>query len=348
MAALKCLKGYEFWRGQGLKVEMTIPDIQAFSEYRPYLKALYELNRTSRVGSFRYYAQKLNWPISYMNEVISGKKKLTLNRALQLGLFLKLDAVDIERLIYLTLKDSEEDNIRTYFSNKVSMEGKTEGYFNISEKNQPAEDDMMLVGEEIFSDISLLAIADVIALRRGQVTPQEIIKLLYSFPELQDEEVLESKFRLLESKGIIQRKYQGTKLVGFSHSNKRLAFSIDRNTVRHMAQYADNYSRIICAERPRGWITSGFVILSKDRLGEAKKRILAFRNWLLSLENEVIKNPDYNSKDVAVFQMDVNLISILDMGYMGIGNLDQWIEGETSKVSPYAPSRNERPEEVVT
>lgn len=327
---------------------MTIPDIQAFSEYRPYLKALYELNRTSRAGSFRYYAQKLNWPISYLNEVISGKKKLTLNRALQLGLFLKLDAVDIERLVYLTLKDSEEENIRGYFSNKVSMEGKTEGYFNISENEQPAEEDMMLVGEEIFGDIALLAIADVIAMRRGKVTLDEIVKLLYSFPELQNADVLEKKLSLLESKGIIERKYQGSKLVGFGYSNKRLAFSIDRNTVRHMAQYADNYSRIICAERPRGWITSGFVILSRDRLGEAKKRILAFRNWLLGLENEVIRNPDYNSKNVAVFQMDVNLISILDMNYMGVGNLDQWIEGETSKVMTHAPSRNERPEELVT
>jgi hypothetical protein len=309
---------------------MKTPDIQTYTSYQKFLKDLYQFNRkASGVGSYRFYAQKLKWPVSYLNEVIAGKKKFTLNRSLELGMFLKLDAIDIERLIFLTLKDSDNDKIKDYFTSKVEKEGKTEGYFDISQKKQTSAENMLLVSEEIYSDISLLAIADVIVMYKGQIKLTEISKLLYSFPELQDPKVLLRKIEILEKNEIIKRKFENRKIIGFEFKRDRLAFSIDAKTVKHMAQYAENYAQIIEGQHPKGWITSGFIKLSKDRLFEAKKRILAFRNWLLELETEVLNDPNYDKKNVLIFQMDMNLISILDCAHLGITNLDQWMSADT-------------------
>lgn len=305
---------------------MKTPDIQNYSSYQNYLSDFYKLNRKSNgVGSYRFYAQKLKWPVSYLNEVITGKKKLTLNRALQLSRFLKFDGIDVERLIFLTLKDSEDSTIKNYFTQKVMKEGHTQGYFDITEKKTSADKNMFLVTEEIFSDISLLAIADVIVMNRGQIGLSEIAQLLYSFPELKDSQILIKKIEVLEKHGIIKRKIIQKKVVGFDYRNECLAFSIDKKTVKHMVQYAENYIKIITSPQPKGWITSGFIKLSKDRLSEAKKRILAFRNWLLELETEVMNDPNYNEKNVLVFQMDINLLSILDCDHLNIENLDKWM-----------------------
>ena len=92
-----------------------------------------------------------------------------------------------------------------------------------------------------------------------------------------------------------------------------------------MGQYAENYIKVISGKHPRGWITSGFVKLSKDRLSEAKKRLLAFRNWLLDLETEVMNDLNYDPKNILIFQMDVNLLSVLDCSHLGITSLDQWM-----------------------
>jgi len=300
------------------------------------LNDLYKMNRKkSGVGSYRFYAQKLKWPVSYLNEVIAGKKKFTLNRALELSMFLKLDGVDIERLIFLTLKDNDHRSIRDYFTSKIHKEGQTDGYFDISEKNLAPEESMLLIPEEIYSDLSLLALADVIVMHEGKITLTEIPKLLFSFPELKDPKVLVSKIEVLEKHEILKRKLKQRKVVGFEFKKQRLVFSIDKNTAVHMGQFAENYKKIITSKHPRGWITSGFVKLSKDRLFEAKKRLLAFRNWLLDLETDVMNDPNYDPKNVLIFQMDVNLLSILDCTHLGINNLDQWMtEAGTSQKPP--------------
>lgn len=305
---------------------MLIPKIQQHSNYRSFIKELYQSNRKQGgIASFRFYAQKLGWPVSYMNEVIAGKKRLTLNRSLELATFLKLDGIDLERLIYMVLLDSDSKKIRDYFSDKLEKDLKTDGYFEVSQNPETLAQHSFLVPEEIFSDISLLALADLIACTKGKIKISEIPKILSSFPELQDHVRLNQKIDTLEKHGIVRRKLKRGKLVGFDYVAKSLEFSIQKETVKHMHQFAENYKRLLCLEHPRGWINSGFVRLPRTKLFEAKKRLLALRNWIISTDQETVINPNTSLEDTLIFQMDLNLISIVDGKYLQIPPLEYWM-----------------------
>ena len=137
---------------------MRCPDINQYNSISLFLQEVYSLNKkANKNASFRYFALKLKWPVSYLNDIIKGRKKLTIKRALELGLFLKLDAVDLERLIYLSLKQFEDKTTNDYFSKKLTEEFDSKTYFKSAKTEEPLPDHFHLIDESIYSDISLLA-----------------------------------------------------------------------------------------------------------------------------------------------------------------------------------------------
>lgn len=303
---------------------MKIPDIQTYDDGRTFLKDVYELNKDKN-ASFRFYASKLKWPVSYLNEVIQGRKKLSLARALEFGLFLKLDSVDLERLVFLALKDSETPGIQSYFNKKISEEVKTTGYFHVSAKPESAApESAVIVPKEVYADISLLAIFDTITWAEGRIRPSEISKLLYSFSALQDHDVLATKLKTLEEHGYItQLRDADQNVIGFKFIRKQLLFSATSETAPLMAQYADNYVRFLNNPRSRGWIASGFVKIPRSRLSAVKKRVTSLRNWLMEIDREVLENPKVR-QEALLFQADVNLFCLIDGEVPGFPQLKDW------------------------
>lgn len=51
-------------------------------------------------------AQRLKWPISYIPDLIRGRKKLTLARAIAFARRYRLDPISLEKLILLAVRDS--------------------------------------------------------------------------------------------------------------------------------------------------------------------------------------------------------------------------------------------------
>ncbi len=308
---------------------MKIPDIQTYDDGRTFLKDVYELNKAKN-ASFRFYASKLKWPVSYLNEVIQGRKKLSLARALEFGLFLKLDSVDLERLVFLALKDSETPNIQSYFNKKISEEVKTTGYFHVSaQPESTADEPVVVVPKDVYSDISLLAIFDTITWAQGRIRPSEISKLLYTFNSLENRDVLAMKLKVLEDHGYItQLRDPDQNVIGFDFIRKQLRFSVTRETAPLMAQYADNYVRFLNHSRSRGWFASGFVKIPRNRLSAVKKRVMSLRNWLMEIDREVLENPK-EREDALVFQTDVNLFCLIDGEELGLPRLNDWMIEES-------------------
>lgn len=304
---------------------MQIPDIQKYIDCQNYVSDLYSLNRKNGgVGSFRFYAKKLNWPISYLNEVIKGSKKLSIKRAIELGQFLDLDSVDLERLIYLSMKDTESQTIRDYINRKLQNEHKFEERFQVSKNTDFTDDWLEAVPEDIFKDISLLAIFDVISWKRGHITPFGIANILYSFPDLKNIEILSEKLSILKQYGYISYQDPISSVTEFDVIKKKLFFSVSKENAIHMGQYADNYKRFLSAANQRGWIASGFVTIPRARLNAVKKRIINLRNWLLQIDNEDFFSQEDSTEDSLIFQLDLNLFSILDCEQMKIDNLNKW------------------------
>ncbi len=251
-----------------------------------------------------------------------------MKRALELGLFLKMDTVDLERLVYLALQDDESPELRDYFSRKLSEEMETEGYFHLAPSSAQPSDEMLVVPEHIYSDISLLAIFDVIGWADGRIRPDEIANCLYTFPELSDPVVMSEKLQKLERAGYIEIVRDEGDVARFNYVKKKLRFSITRESAPRMAQYAENYTRFLRHPRNRGWIASGFIKIPKERLSAVKKRMLGFRNWLMEIDTEVGLDPGASRENTLVFQLDVNLFCLVDSEALGYPPLNSWMDTE--------------------
>lgn len=304
---------------------MITPDIQNYQSIRDFLRDLYEINKAeSAKTSFRFFAMKLKWPVSLLNDIMSGRKRLTISKALELGLFLKLDAVDIERLVFLSLQQSEDKDTFEFFSKKLKEELDNRSYFSTAKVKEPFPEDFQIIDESIYSDISLLAIFDIIAWAKGKITPERIGDLLYTFPELRNPEVMQQKIKRLVKAKLIEPIFKKDQVEGFKYNSKRLFFVVNPQTAPLMAQYAENYKRMVQNPDAKAWIGSGFVMLSQDKILEVKKRIVAFRNWILSLDSRAANQDHGNQK--LLFQFDLNLFSILYDRENKISNLTKWGE----------------------
>lgn len=304
---------------------MRCPDIQQYSSVNQFLKDFYHFNKKDNAkASFRFFAQKLKWPVSYLNDVIKNRKKLTMKRTLELGSYLKFDSVNMERLIFLSLKQSEDKQIFEYFSDKLNEEFNSQSYFPTRTQQESIPPHLHVVDESIYSDISLLAIFDTICLADGKISLKKISEMLYTFPELAKESVLLGKIEQLHQQKLITPVLQNGKIKSFEYLKKQLFFVITNQTGHYMGQYAENYQRMVASPSAKAWIGSGFLMISQDRLSEVKKRFMNFRNWMHSVDARALENQGKHKR--LLFQFDMNLFSIIKDPGLLPGTLSEWAE----------------------
>ena len=90
---------------------MRIPNILDFNDYGPFLQNLLLQNKGTRGFSSRTFAERLKWPRSLLHDIISGRKKLSIERAFELGKTLNFDLSEIEYLVLLSAKKSEVESV---------------------------------------------------------------------------------------------------------------------------------------------------------------------------------------------------------------------------------------------
>ncbi|MBY0412724.1 MAG: hypothetical protein K2Q18_01095, partial [Bdellovibrionales bacterium] len=84
------------------------PDINLYSEILPFFQDFYLLNKEKNKNfSYQYMAMQLDWSAPYINDVFKGRKKLSLNRAMELIEYLGLSGTTAERFLFLYLSDSD-------------------------------------------------------------------------------------------------------------------------------------------------------------------------------------------------------------------------------------------------
>jgi hypothetical protein len=72
------------------------------------------LKHSKRFHSIRNFARKSGWPISYANDLLAGRKRLTVQRSLQFARFLQLSESETDQLILLTLKEHEDPGVQQH------------------------------------------------------------------------------------------------------------------------------------------------------------------------------------------------------------------------------------------
>jgi uncharacterized protein (TIGR02147 family) len=96
-----------------MKLDTSIFD---FKDYRPYLKALVEESTAKKGRDFghRYFSKQLKWPATYFNDLVNGRKKLSITKAWEIALRLELNSVERDYLTLLTLKTSPRKDLRAF------------------------------------------------------------------------------------------------------------------------------------------------------------------------------------------------------------------------------------------
>lgn len=298
---------------------MIIPDINNYNNYKLFFKDLYLLNNSKNsVWSYRKIASQVKWPASLLNEIINGKRSLSLDRALEFANVVGMDGFDTERLIFLVLAKAKTNKHKRYFEEKINQKIHTDLHKKleiVDEKSGYLE-----VGEDIYSDITLLLILDFLNLDRSKkVRPLDIYRYL-SISELKNKNVILEKIKFLESKKLLKIEMVNNKINQIIPLCHKLHFLINRENIHHMSQFMkitqNNLSR-----NTQGWVCSAFIKISRENIQEVLKRYEEFRGYILNLEN----NQTEEDKPL-LFQLDLNLLNRIDIQeYHGMSFKD-WLE----------------------
>lgn len=254
---------------------MEFPNIHKIESVTDYFQAFYDLNKGDPKFTYRGFAEVIDWPHSYLNDLLRGRKPLTLKRALEFSVMAKMTAPETERLITMSQVEACPEKYKSFLTHQLS------GLANFNLKLDPVAlseelgPDEAVIDADTFADPVYVALLTALHWCHGALPPRELARFLFSFPELQHPEVLEQKLSFLEGKKLIAR--QGEHI---SVNSQFVYFA--GSSCEAMVPYVENLKFILKSPQQRGSARSGFVNLPKDKLTEMNQRIAAVTNWILT------------------------------------------------------------------
>lgn len=278
---------------EGQKVMgMLIPKISDYSTYRDFLVALMEGNKPRRFFSHRFLARKLGFPSSYLNDVISGRKSLTLNRAISMAGTLGLDILDTEYLVILVLQESHSEPVRQFFS-----QYRRQRY--VRDRSEYLADP-----KGRYSDIVVFALQAFAIGKRATEVGRRALEELYTFSGLTPGRI-NAALDVLRSDGLLEIDRQGI------YRGRQNPIVQNENVQRGVeyvhVQYAQNFASYCNYRLGPATMNAFFTRIPRERFVEVRDKLLAMRDWLRHLSFE--KAGDEHI-DTPVFQFDLNLFPI--------------------------------------
>ncbi len=273
--------------------------IRNYDDYRLFMKDYYETNKQKPHFSFRYIANKLNWPHSLYHDVINKRKELSMSRAVELAKFLELDTIDTDYFILLILKNSKNEDLKEYSKKKL------ETNYDSTSRVSPLPD-----YSKIVYDIKCIAIVEIIEMYKGKIKTEKIQEELYTL-KLTHKEIEEKLNFLQEEKVIFYNREENLWRIGTTNRfldepGSRRGMLVHKEYATNLISYIDNLGLV----QKKGTVNSGFFKVHRDDFEEIKKKIFALRNSFEYYEKEAVSRKNYNPKETILYQFDLNLFPI--------------------------------------
>lgn len=266
-----------------------IPSLFKIETASQFFKEFIELNKIKRNFSQRGISQKLQWPASYIPDLIKKRKKFTLSRAIQFSHKFDLDTIDMEKLIYLSIFDMkllEPQELAKLKKNKHNF------------RHEPTQDFDLL-------DAKIFLVLECVKWLKGTATFEKI-KDLTSRQGLSEIDIVNS-LEMLKHKKII-------KIIKDKYSILQDGIKSDdyNPTAFQVAQLHITFSQFFQSfmKNPIGpaVYNSAIVHLDREKFEQIADKVIAIRNWILEIANKDGKLG--TEKDVRLFQLDLNLVPI--------------------------------------
>lgn len=279
-----------------------IPKLTDYQSSSLFFKDLFLLNKRNKAKfSQRYLAKALDWPASYAADMVKGRKRLTVPRALEFAKLAKLNVLDTEKIVYLALADSASEPVRDHFAEVLKRR---------NSKDSAAYIKTTEIEQKLFSDIEIGAVFEVLKWARRPLEAHDIKKLLFTFTELTVEKI-NASIKILIEHGMISIHEAELKILKKELVMDQFNDGTDGGIKIH-TQYAKNFTRY--TEKPKfpGLFTSGFVEIPKGQFNDVAKKLLEIRNWLLqySFDNNSLKKETLESS--YIYQFDIKLVLMID------------------------------------
>jgi uncharacterized protein (TIGR02147 family) len=265
----------------------TIPNLFEQENAGSFFANFVSVNSHRKNFSQRGFSTKIGWPVSFLPDLIKGRKKFSIERAIQFGNFVKLDPVHFEKLIYLAIADSYEagENLQRISGLKTFVQ-----YDNVSENLATAKASLIFMSVQWLQ--SFATEKNIIALAGERKISPEETRLILNL--------------LVESK-VIEK--SGSIYVGLVNE---LSLNFVEKTpdtyMKYWKEFADFHKIFLENTTGPSIYSSAFMIVEQSAYEEIKSKILAFRNWLLEMSNSA-SNLD-PSVETCLYQCDLNLTMV--------------------------------------
>ncbi|MFZ3228989.1 MAG: hypothetical protein WA160_02200 [Pseudobdellovibrio sp.] len=286
---------------------MKIPNVKRFNSTVSFFSKVYSLNKENKSSfSYRVFAKKVNWPNSYLLDIIKGRKKLTLSRCLQFSNVFKFSASHTEYLISLCLAESDDSGVGEYFKSVLKNKDLNK------EKNSSLIDFLKTV-----EDLRSIYLRELIIWGQGKKSIDTLLKGQIAYPDLLNPLELGKSLRYLMKENLITEIkpsfYKAVKL------NKD-ALALDDEGVqaptdpealaRNHIKQLQVLIRLMQFNPGKGVTFSSFLDFSVDRLPEVRDKLFELRDLLISFTKE---NKSEILNRTKCYQFEMHLVPMFDL-----------------------------------
>ncbi len=249
--------------------KIKIPDINTYTQFHPFLNDFFKVNKdTNKNFSFRFLAGKLGWSASYLNDVLQGRRHLSLNKILELIDYLGLKGVRAERLLLLAL----------FESNGLSQRGEE----FLAVRNSKMTTDTMTDEEmEILSSMRVCEVIEYLIWKEGHWNASDFTKRSRN-PNPVSTSQLDEIIRMLEKKKLIRWDKDKKRFLvdktefyreNFGNTSPSAFLNLEKD-------YFGNYVEFL--KEPVGkWRTfMGLAQVPEEYLAELADRVHSLRNFI--------------------------------------------------------------------
>lgn len=258
--------------------KLHIPDINSYSQFRPFLVDFIKKNKQANAKfSLRFFANKLGWSPSYLNDVCQGRRFASLKKVLELSDFLGLKGVRSERLLLLAVFESN------------GLENEKANQFLHTRNSSLNINTVTKQNEKTFTSVLLLQVFHYIYTRDGVWDTKDFLSRIRK-PEISADEISQV-LQKLEHDGLIRR-----------HKNK---YTIEKTDFYRDAGYPDELYDVAQKNFAKSYIDFiddryapwtdlfGAVLIPQERLAEVMERMFSLRNFLYEIHSEtLLTNPN--------------------------------------------------------
>ncbi len=251
----------------------VFPEFVSQATVRGYLENFLDVNRqVDRRFSTRFFSGKLAWPRSLLTDVVKGRKRLSVQRAVEFCEFAEFSERRTQLFVLKAICEDEDSKVVRFLDRFIAC-----NFRSFVTEAQPQE-----LQENIFSDALSSIVVRLVEARPG-IEPSQMETLLDTFPDWHLEQ-LGPVLDLLTNTGLIEPSARGFVAVD------RAPFVCDHvpgQPVRWTPKsYAENLVRFIELARPSSTVQGATITLPLDRFPEVRERLAEVRNWLLAISAE--------------------------------------------------------------